>query len=197
MTLARNTDSLETERLLLRRIEPADFGFFARIHADPAVARFIGPGRPRTAEESDEWLRRTMACYEACALGQLAVVRKADGAVLGRCGLTEFVVEVHAGPDVPRAWYQRSDAPPGLAVAVEPELGYTFDQACWGHGYASEAARRVFDYAIQALRLPRVVSVIHPDNVASLRLARRFALERDGAVQIRGATFHRYVWPAR
>jgi RimJ/RimL family protein N-acetyltransferase len=196
MTLERGTNFIETERLLLRRIVPADFGFFARLHADPDVTRFIGPGRPRTAGESDDWLRSTIASYDSCALGQLAVVRKSDGALIGRCGLAEFVVDVNAGPGLPRAWFQRSAVPPGLAVDLEPELGYTFDKACWGNGYASEAARRVFDYAIRVLRLPRAVSVIHPDNAASLRVARRFALERDGSVQMDAAICERYLWPA-
>ena len=195
MTLELGTDCIETERLLLRRIVPADFAFFGRIHADPDVARFIAHGRPRSAEESDHWLRLTVASYETHALGQLAVVRKSDGAVIGRCGLSEFMVEVNAGPGAPRAWFQRSAVPPGLVVELEPELGYTFDKACWGHGYASEAAARVFDYSIQVLRLRRVVSVIHPDNAASLAVVRKFAVRRDGSVQMDAATCDRYVWP--
>ena len=151
MTLSGSTDCIETERVLLRRIVPADFGFFARIHADPGVARYIAYGRPRIAQESDDWLLLTLASYDARGLGQLAVVRKSDGSLIGRCGLSEFVVEAGARSWVPRAWYQRSDAPPGLAVVSEPELGYTFDKAYWGNGYASEAARRVFDYATQVL----------------------------------------------
>lgn len=84
MTLARTVDRVESPRLLLRRIEPADLPFFTRIHAVADVARYIGSGRPRSAEETQAWLQSTLTDYKELGLGQLAVVRKADGALLGR-----------------------------------------------------------------------------------------------------------------
>ncbi len=48
---------LETSRLILRRIDADDFEFFARIHADAEVARYLGHGQPRTREESSKWLK--------------------------------------------------------------------------------------------------------------------------------------------
>jgi RimJ/RimL family protein N-acetyltransferase len=48
MTLAHNTERMESERLIFRRIEQADFEFFARIHADPIVARYLGNGKARS-----------------------------------------------------------------------------------------------------------------------------------------------------
>src|SRR5262247_3285310 len=47
----------------------------------------------------------------------------------------------------PRAWFLRSQAPDGTELQETPDLGYTFDPSSWGHGYATEAARCVFDYA--------------------------------------------------
>jgi hypothetical protein len=51
MTLAHDTDRIESERLIFRRIERADFEFFARIHADPIAARYLGNGRTRSVQE--------------------------------------------------------------------------------------------------------------------------------------------------
>ena len=59
-----------------------------------------------------------------------------------------------------RGWFGRAQAPAGLAVIQEQELGYTFDATFWGHGYATEAAQCVFAYARDVLRLRRVISVI-------------------------------------
>jgi hypothetical protein len=58
---------------------------------------------------------------------------------------------------VPRGWYQRDEAPAATEIVFERELGYTFHRSSWGQGYASEAARCVFDYARDVLRLPRVI----------------------------------------
>src|SRR6478752_4140496 len=53
MTLARSTERLETERLVLRRVVLGDLPFYVRIHGTPEVAQGLWPeGRPRTAEQT-------------------------------------------------------------------------------------------------------------------------------------------------
>jgi RimJ/RimL family protein N-acetyltransferase len=197
MTLARASDRIESTRLVLRRITPSDLPFFTRIHAVPDVVRYTGHGRPRTAEETQAWLQSTLASYEELELGQLAVLRKADAALLGRCGLSDLVIESKpASNTMPRAWFGRAQAPAELAVFQERELGYTFDATCWGHGYATEAAQCVFAYARDELRLSRVISVIHGDNVRSLRVAERCGLRRHGGqINVLGRPLDIYVWP--
>jgi [ribosomal protein S5]-alanine N-acetyltransferase len=195
MTLASDIDRIESERLLLRRITRDDYDFFARLHATPEVRRYIGNGQPQSAEESRAWVER-VAMYKHANLGFLAVVRKSDGRLIGRCGLSELVVDAKAATGtIPRGWFQRAQAPAGAALLETPDLGYTFDPASWGHGYATEAARCVFDYARANLEWPRIVSVIHPDNVRSLRVAERSGLRRDGQVAINEQVMEQYVWP--
>jgi len=197
MTLASGTDRIESERLLLRRITRDDYDFFARLHATPEVRRYLGNGQPQSAEESRAWIER-VAMYKHVNLGFLAVVRKSDGRLIGRCGLSELVVDAKAAPGtIPRGWFQRAQAPAGTELLETPDLGYTFDPASWGHGYATEAARCVFDYARANLGWPRIVSVIHPDNVRSLRVAERSGLRRDGQVEINEQVMEQYVWPMR
>lgn len=196
MTLARATDRIESPRLVLRRIAPTDLPFFTRIHAIADVVRYTGHGRPRSTEETHAWLQATLTSYEELELGQLAVVRKADGVLLGRCGMSDLVIEAStAQGTIPRAWFGRAQAPDGLAVIQERELGYTFDSAHWGHGYATEAAQCVFAYARDSLGLKRVISVIHGDNVRSLRVAERSGLRREGEIDVLGRTLVVHVWP--
>ena len=197
MTLARTTDSIESTRLVLRRIAPGDLPFFTRIHSVADVVRYTGHGRPRSAEETQAWLQATLASYAELELGQLAVLRKADGALLGRCGLSDFVIESEpAANAIARAWFGRAQAPTGLAVIQERELGYTFDAIYWGHGYATEAAQCVFAYEREVLKRGRVISVIHGDNVRSQRVAQRCGLRRHGGpVDVLGRRLDVYVWP--
>jgi RimJ/RimL family protein N-acetyltransferase len=157
MTLAPGADRIESERLVLRRMTRDDYDFFARIHAMPEVRRYLGDGRLHSAEESRAWIENMVATYESSTLGPLAVVRKLDGQLIGRCGLSELVVEANAAPGtIPRGWFQRAQAPAGIELVLTPDLGYTFDPASWGHGYATEAARCVFEYARTNLRWPRM-----------------------------------------
>ena len=197
VTLTHRTDRLETARLVLRRIALHDLPFFIRLHALPQVAQGLYPeGRPRTEEETAGWLQRTLAGYEESSLGHLAVQRKADGALIGRCGLTDLVVETAIAGHGPRkGWFGRERAPRGLALTSECELGYTFDPAAWGQGFATEAACCVRDYARDVLRLSYVVSAILPHNTRSRLVAERSGAQPAGQMDVTGRTFDRYVWP--
>jgi RimJ/RimL family protein N-acetyltransferase len=94
MTLAHGAGRLESARLVLRRITQDDLPFFSRIHALPKVAQHLYPGgRPRSGQETAAFLQSIFESYEQLALGYLAVLRKEDGALIGRCGLMELVVE--------------------------------------------------------------------------------------------------------
>lgn len=196
MTLAPASNPIESERLTLRRIEQHDLEFFVQLHADPDVARYRSHGKPWSHQESLDWFQSLQRSYQDFALGQLAVLRKSDRVLIGRCGLSDLAVEARAGlAAVPRAWFQRSEAPAGAEILFERELGYTFDPTSWGQGYASEAARCVFEYARDVLRLPRVISLIHPENVRSLRVAQRFGVQRQDVVEVMSRRLIRFVWP--
>jgi ribosomal-protein-alanine N-acetyltransferase len=197
MTLAHGTDRLESARLVLRRITPGDLPFFTRIHALPEVAQNLYPGgRPRSPEETAAWLQYTLASYEQLALGYLAVLRKEDGALIGRCGLMDLVVEsAEPGHGIRRGWFGREQAPAGVALTFECELGYTFDPAVWGQGLATEAARCVCDYARDVLRWFYAVSAILPQSARSRRVAERGGARAAGQMDVAGLTWDRYVWP--
>jgi len=197
MTLAHGTDRLESSRLVLRRVTYDDLPFFTRIHALPEVARDLYPqGRPRTPEETATWLKYTLASYEQHALGYLAVVRKDDGALIGRCGLMDLVVE-RAEPEkgIRKGWFGREGATEGVALTFECELGYTLDPAAWGQGFATEAACCVRDYARDALGWSYAVSAILPQNARSRRVAERSGARADGQMHVAGLTWDRWVWP--
>jgi [ribosomal protein S5]-alanine N-acetyltransferase len=196
MTLASSTDSIESARLVLRRVTPDDLAFFTRLHALPDVANGLYPeGRPRSPEEVASWLQATLACYQRLALGHLAVMRKADGALIGRCGLTDLAVEATApAPGIRRGWFGRQAAPAGVALTFEYELGYTFDPAVWGQGFATEAVCCVRGYARDVLRLRYAISAILPQNVRSRRVAERLGASIDGRMEVVGRTFDRYLW---
>jgi RimJ/RimL family protein N-acetyltransferase len=196
MTLARGKDRLKTTRLILRRINPDDLAFFTRLHARPEVAQGLYPGgRPRSPEEVAARLQGTLKTYEQHTLGHLAVVRREDGAPIGRCGLTDLAVEA-AMPahGIRRAWFGDAHAPAGVALTFECELGYTSDPVVWGQGFATEAARCVRDYARDVLRLSYAISAILPQNARSRRVAERLGASPAGQMDIAGRTFDRHVW---
>jgi RimJ/RimL family protein N-acetyltransferase len=92
--------------------------------------------------------------------GLWVVQRKSDGAFLGRVGLWQ-----------PEGW-------PGM------EVGWGLGRAYWGQGYAREAARASLDYGFRNYAIPKIISLIHPDNHASKRLAERLGETKGAPFQL-------------
>ena len=92
-------------------------------------------------------------------------------------------------------WFGREGAPAGATVTYECELGYTFDPAVWGQGFATEAACCVRDYARDVLRLSYAISAILPQNARSRRVAERSGARAEGHMDVVGLTWDRWVWP--
>ena len=139
MTLAHGTDRLESARLVLRRVTSNDLPFFTRLHALPDVGQLLYPGgRPRSPEETAARLKYALASYEQWALGYLAVLRKEDGALIGRLRLDGHDGRIRGtrARDSQRMVRARTGARGRRAAAV----------AVRGHGHSSAerplAARR-------------------------------------------------------
>ncbi len=196
MTLAPGTDHLESDRLILRHIAPADIDYFAAIHADPDVARYIGAGNPRPRDETKRWLGDILESYARVHLGQLAVVRKSDGALIGRCGLSDAAVATaREEGSLRKGWFFSRQVPDDVDFEVLPELGYTFGRQSWGHGYATEAAGCVYRYTLSALTFSKIMSVVHRENRASLAVVRKYGVTFVDEVEMAGRPFDRYHWP--
>lgn len=196
MTLLRDTDNLETERLHLRRLDSTDLEYFTSIHGDPEVARYIGAGNPRPPAETERWFEDIQDSYRNAELGQLTVIRKSDGVRIGRCGLSDAVIEKIETPGrLRKGWFFSAHAPTGVEVMQLPELGYTFGRDHWGKGYATEAARAVFEYARSRLAHSTIMSVIHAENAGSRAVVTKFGVRYIDNVELAGRPFERYHWP--
>jgi [ribosomal protein S5]-alanine N-acetyltransferase len=196
MTLAVGTQTIKSERLILRRLRLSDLDEFAEFHADVDVARYIGTGQPRSKAETEVWLHSILETYEVSQLGQLVVTRKSDGMIVGRCGLSDAAIErTSTEGQLKRGWFFSSQAPSGVDIENVPELGYTFAKQYWGQGYASEAARCVYDYVREARHFPKIMSVIHSENRASYGVVQKFGVTYVDCVEFGGRPFDRYHWP--
>ena len=84
-----------------------------------------------------------------------------------------------------------------IAAAINPgpshfELGYTFGKEYWGRGYASEASAAVRDWALQNVS-DTLISLIHPDNIASIKVALKNGMRREMAVGFCGRMVDMYA----
>ena len=163
---------LETERLVLRVPRAEDVDALTEIYSDAVVTRYV---TGRTRDEVVEFVDRVRRSHETDGFGLLVAERKEDARVIGRAGLL--------------VWDSRTWVASSLAEAgehAEVEVGWVLARDCWGRGYATEAGASCRDYAFDVLGRDRVIAVIHPENVASIAVARRLGLDDAGEILFRG-----------
>lgn len=156
--------ALETERLTLRMLRESDFGAYARMCGDPEVMRYIGDGQPLARPMAWRNLAQMVGHWSLRGYGLWAVEERSSGELVGRVGFWN-----------PDGW-------PGF------ELGWLLRRSSWGLGYATEAARAALRFAFTRTNEPHVISLIHPDNAASIRVAQRLGERPAGSVEVMGAT---------
>ena len=154
-------DVMETERLVLRMFRESDTDAYAEMVADPEVMRFLG-GKPLPRAEAWRNMAMLLGHWHLRGYGFWAVEEKASGDLVGRVGCWQ-----------PEGW-------PGL------EVGWTLRRRSWGRGYATEAARASINYAFDELGQMRVISLIDPNNVNSIRVAERLGEKPEGEWEIAG-----------
>jgi len=154
--------TLQTERLILRMFREEDFEQHARICANPEVTRFLGEGRPLNRFEAWRSMAMILGHWQLRGFGPWAVEERATGNLVGRIGFFQ-----------PDGW-------PGF------ELGWVLGQEFWGKGYASEGARRALDYGFTEMDRDHVISLIHPDNTASIKVAERLGEQVEGQTELFG-----------
>ena len=140
---------LETGRLVLRELREGDLDEYAAMMADPEVVRYLGDARTLTRDEAWRSIAMLVGHWHLRGYGMWAVTERESDRMIGRVGFF-----------YPEGW-------PGF------EVGWTFGRGTWGKGYATEAARRVLAYGFGEMGRKEIISVIHPDNQASIRVAEK------------------------
>lgn len=148
---------LRTPRLILRRLTEGDRERFAEINADPKVMRYRL--RPLTRQESDDLIRAIDESFEKHGFGQWAMERTEDRRLIGFVGLELATDDMPFRPLVHIGWHLAVDA--------------------WHHGYATEGAGAVLDYAFDDLGLEEIVAHTSERNERSRAVMDRLGMTHD------------------
>ena len=153
---------LATERLFVRPFVASDANALVAYRSDPDVARY------------QDW--DTFSLEDARALianegawSQLAVVRAADGVLVGDVG-------IHIEND-------------------RAEIGFTFAPQYQGQGYATEAVTAVLEW-LRSGKIHQVRAIIDTRNTAAIALARRLGMRLDSTkmADFKGAPCHEHLF---
>ncbi|MGH2788016.1 MAG: GNAT family N-acetyltransferase [Actinomycetota bacterium] len=146
---------LVTPRFRLREFQEEDLDDLAAMVADEDQMRFYP--RPKTRDEAFAWITRNLALYEKHGFGFWFIESVATADFLGYCGIRPLALE----------------------GASETEIGWHTRKTSWNQGIATEAAIATRDLAFGQFELSRLVAVIHPDHLASRRVAENIGMHAE------------------
>lgn len=146
---------LETPRLRLRAHVTSDHPACCALWSHPEVVRYT-LGKPATAEEVWSRILRYRGSWALLGYGYWVVEERESNAFVGEVGLCNL---------------QRDLRP---ALGDLPEIGWSLSPIHHGKGYATEAAQAVLEWSsAPPLSAGKLACIIHSENGASLRLARK------------------------
>jgi [ribosomal protein S5]-alanine N-acetyltransferase len=158
--LYRELPSLTTERLLLRKLTPADVADVYEYCSDPEVARFMRWDVHESPERTSAVVEDILARYERGTGGPWGIEHRGDRKLIGTLML---------------GWPNNGD---GWA-----DLGYAIHRAYWNRGLMTEALREVIRFAFTRTELNRVQAICEPENVGSCRALEKVGLTLEGTLR--------------
>jgi ribosomal-protein-alanine N-acetyltransferase len=141
--------NLQTARLNLRPFSEDDLDDLSVLMAHKDFMRFsLGVfSREQTAGFLEKVCRRDREGLPS----QFALTLRSNEKLIGYCGFFGQTVDEEE----------------------QLEIAYRLNPSYWGQGLATEAARAVRNHAFDDLQLSHVISLIHPYNIASRRVAEK------------------------
>lgn len=142
------TPVLSSERIILRGWQDSDFHPYTTLVSDPVIMRFIGGGTMSYKEARKEFDGMREQWIDR-KIGIFVIADKTSDELLGFTGLFES------------------------PLIDEPELSWSLSAKNHGKGYASEAAVLARNWAYREHNIGPLMSLVHPDNISSKRVAER------------------------
>jgi RimJ/RimL family protein N-acetyltransferase len=160
MNATQSNNVIQTPRVDLRELDLDDAGYILELLNEPGFVRFIGDKGVRTLSDARDYLLQgPMDSYARNGFGLYAACLH-DGTPIGMCGLVK-----REGLD-------------------DPDIGFAFLSHYWSKGYAVESAGAVLAYAVEALRLKRVVAITSSDNWASIAVLEKIGFKFERMIRL-------------
>lgn len=153
---------IETQRLILRQIQPEDAESIYATFSDEAVMEFYGELPHRSVEDSRALIQRQHHWYARREGIRWGITHKGEERVIGSCGFHLFDEE-----------YRRA------------ETGYELGQAYWRQGIMSEALGAIITFAFAEMGLHRIEAVVDDSNERSKGVLRKLGFTQEGTLRQR------------
>ncbi len=149
---------IETERLILRKINESDAQSIFAYCSDPAVAIHTTWEPHKNLDDSVKLVEYAKKNYQRGLCEPLAITLKSNPEILiGTVG-----------------WFWNSEKHKSI------EIAYALSPKHWGKGIVVEACRSLVDYAVNNFEIHRITSRCRPENTASSRVMEKLGMKHEG-----------------
>ncbi|MEG4075501.1 GNAT family protein [Microcoleus sp. Pol14C2] len=152
--------TIETERLLLRKITLNDASDMFEYACNPEVSKYTMWSTHTSIEDTKYFLKSITKMYKRRELVDWGIVHKADKKFIGTCGFVEWSM-THS----------------------RAEIGYALSRNYWGEGYMSEAVNAVIEFGFREMLLNRILARCEVSNIASARVMEKVGMQLEGILR--------------
>lgn len=166
MTKLKDFPIIETERLILRRLNVNDGKRILEIFSDEEIMKYYGKYPIHELSEALSLIDKLNSNFDEGRGIRWAIELKNNQELIGTCGL--------------HSWNK---------VNARIEVGYELHKNYWGNGFVREAVQEVTNYAFESLDIHRIEALTYPENISSIKSLEALGFAYEG--ELRGYAYFR------
>lgn len=148
---------LESKRFILREVKEYDYLSLYEIYSDKDVIKYQQIGTMQTIEQAQKSVQAFLQGFRNRKFIRWCIAEKESDKVIGLITLHDFNI-----------WNSHA------------EIGFMLNKKYWRQSVMWEAANEIITFAFGIIGLNRIEALIHPDNIASIKLSKKLGFEREG-----------------
>lgn len=151
---------IETERLILRKLETTDINDLFEILSSERVTKYYGKYPMENLSEAEDLILKFHKAFEDQKSIRWGIELKETNRIIGTCGF--------------HCWNKNH---------FRAEVGYELGEAFWNKGYATEAICAILKYGFEFMELERIEAIVYPENKYSEKLLLNLGFEHEGLLK--------------
>lgn len=151
---------IETERLILRKLETTDINDLFEILSSERVTKYYGKYPMKNLSESEDLILKFHKAFSEQKSIRWGIELKEINRIIGTCGF--------------HCWNKNH---------FRAEVGYELGEAFWNKGYATEAISDILKYGFELMNLKRIEAIVYPENKPSEKLLLNLGFEHEGLLK--------------
>lgn len=155
-----NLPTLETNRLILRKLTLDDAEDMFEYASDPEVPKYTTWSVHKSITDTKNFLEVIIEEYHNHEVSPWGIIHKADQKLIGACGFVNWLI------DDDRA-----------------EIGYVLSRKYWRQGYMTEAISAVIDFGFRTMQLNRIEARCRIQNLASAKVMEKLGMKFEGILR--------------